>query len=47
MAAAAEWVPFNSINTDILQRYMYPIEKSVQTLTGVEAPLETIQLASV
>jgi hypothetical protein len=41
-----KWIPAERIEKDILIRYPYPIEKSVQGLIGADLSLSKITLAS-
>jgi hypothetical protein len=44
LADPKQWVPFDQIENNILGRYLYPIEKSVQKLIQEELSLKPIVL---
>lgn len=44
MAEPAQWVPHAAITSDVFRRYLYPVEQSVQRLTGDATPLPPIVL---
>jgi hypothetical protein len=44
MAEPAQWVPWDEIDSKVLRRFLYPIEKSVRKLSGGdELPLVSMQ----
>ena len=45
-ANPGKWVPFDQIETQVICRYLYPIEKSVQRLTKQDFELPKIELRS-
>jgi hypothetical protein len=46
LADPASWVPLAEIEKNVIHRYLYPIEKSVQGLMGVDLGLLKIKIAS-
>jgi hypothetical protein len=47
LAEPAKWVPPDRIQTDVVHRYLSPIEQSVQKLMGQDLGLTAIQLNAV
>ena len=44
IAEPAKWVPYSSIEADVLKRFLYPIESSVKALSGLSAEFSPIVL---
>ena len=44
LAEPAVWVPVEQIPAQVLGRYMYPLENSVQKLMGVQLNLAAVEL---
>lgn len=45
LADPARWVPTDQIHKNVISRYLYPIEASVQNLMGAKLGLPKIELA--
>jgi hypothetical protein len=43
-ANPAKWVPANLVKSQVVERYLYPIENSVQKLIGLDLRLPPVQL---
>lgn len=46
LAKPQRWVPWHEIEPNVIRRYLYPIEKSVQKLTMPDLQLPPVALAS-
>ncbi|MFP4052952.1 MAG: hypothetical protein ACLFV7_03710 [Phycisphaerae bacterium] len=44
LARPSRWIKWAKIETDLLPRYLYPLEKTVQKLIGVDLSLKPISL---
>jgi hypothetical protein len=44
LADPAKWVPISQVQKNVIARYLYPIEKSVQTLMGQDLRLPKIEI---
>lgn len=47
MARPQDWVPWQSLEREVIGRYLTPIETSVQNLTGEPLELPRIKLATI
>lgn len=46
LANPAQWVPRDEVEQNVIRRYLYPIEKSVQNLLGQDLKLPKVSLSA-
>jgi hypothetical protein len=44
LADPRQWVPANQVESQVIKRFLYPIEKSVQNLIGADLQLDPVVL---